>query len=240
MSSFVEEPHAAIAGEGVGEIINLTDRRAADARTAQLELIERGPDVVLRELRKLTCARDLQPVLPHLIMPDHHDVRPENVLERRLHGTLAAAADAEPQSFEELLLVPGVGPRTVESLAMVSEVVYGAPSRFTDPARFSLAHGGKDGHPFPVPLAVYDRTLQVYRDAISRAKLGNDTKLAALRRLSDEARRMESTASGPSVDAWMEQERDDSHRYGGMTVAGPAKPRKKPNRLRRKNQLSLF
>ena len=95
-------------------------------------------------------------------MPAHHDVRSSDVFTRRLHGTLAAAAERGPVDFPELLLTPGVGARTVRSLAMVAEVVHGAPYRFRDPARFSLAHGGKDRHPYPVPLKVYDETIRVH------------------------------------------------------------------------------
>ena len=105
-------------------------------------------------------------------MPAHHDVRPSDVFTRRLHGTLAAAAERGPADFSELLLVPGVGARTVRALAMVAEVVHGAPYRFSDPARFSLAHGGKDRHPFPVPLKVYDETIRVLKSAVQKAKLG--------------------------------------------------------------------
>jgi hypothetical protein len=97
--------------------------------------------------------RTEQPLLPHLIMPADHEVRPSDVFERRLRGNLAAAADCGPTDFPELLLIPGVRQRTVQALAMVAEVVHGAPYRFTDPARFSVAHGGKDRHPFPVPSA---------------------------------------------------------------------------------------
>src|ERR1700685_3513339 len=89
---------------------------------------------------------------------------------RRLHGTLAAAADAGPKDYADLLLTPGVGARTVEALAFVAEVVHGAPSRFSDPARFSLAHGGKDGHPFPVPIKVFDETIRLLKSAVARAK----------------------------------------------------------------------
>src|SRR6202043_2644069 len=110
--------------------------------------------------------------LPHLVMPAHHDVRPGDVIARRLRGTLAAAAERGPADFPELLLTPGVGARTVEALAMVAEIVHGAPYRFSDPARFSFAHGGKDGHPFPVPLRVYDETIRVLKSAIQNAKLG--------------------------------------------------------------------
>lgn len=167
-------------------------------------------------------------MLPHLQLPAHHEVLPEDVVERRLHGTLAAAAEADPASFEELLLTPGIGRRTVASLAMISEVVHGAPSRFTDPARFSLALGGKDGHPFPVPLAVYDAALRVYRGAIDAARLGADEKLEALRHLDREARRLEAVARGPGVEAYIAEERAASSRYGGMTVNGPALPVEAP------------
>ena len=130
-----------------------------------------------------------------------------------------------PSDFEALLSLPGIGARTLASLALISEVLHGAPSRFTDPARFALAHGGKDGHPFPVPLHVYDAALTVYRDAIERARLGRDEKLDALRRLSTEAQRLEAVAAGyPSVDDYMAAERRNSWQYGGMTVNGPARP----------------
>jgi uncharacterized protein len=127
-------------------------------------------------------------------MPSHHDVQPQDVDQPRLRASLTAAAARGPVDFPELLLTPGVGARTVAALALVAEVVHGAPSRFADPARFAYAHGGKDGHPFPVPLPVYDRTISVLRDAVQGARLGNDEKLAALRRLDAEARRMEAAA----------------------------------------------
>ena len=188
LKSFVEEPHAAIEGPGQGEIVNLTDRRAAASRQAQLDILQAlGPDGIARELRSLApvaAAAPLspapaQPLLPHLAMPAHHDVRPSDVFERRLRGNLAAAAERGPADFAELLLVPGVGPRTVQSLAMVAEIVHGAPHRFADPARFSFAHGGKDRHPFPVPLRVYDQTIEVLKSAVRKARLGQSEELAA-------------------------------------------------------------
>jgi hypothetical protein len=162
--------------------------------------------------------------LPHLTLPAHHEVRPSDVLMRRLHGTLAAAAERGPEDFSELLLTPGVGPRTVEALAMVAEVVHGAPCRFSDPARFSLAHGGKDGHPFPVPLKVYDRTIAVLKSAVGQAKLGRDEKLGALKRLDEQARLLERTAKGPALATHIAQERRRSADYGGRSVAGWAAP----------------
>jgi hypothetical protein len=139
---------------------------------------------------------------------------------RRLHGNLAAAADRGPADFSELLLTPGVGARTVRALAMVAEVVHGAPYRFSDPARFSLAHGGKDGHPFPVPLRVYDETIRVLKSAVQKAKLGRDEELGALQRLDEQARRLERHATGPSVPELIAEERERSHEYGGRSVFG--------------------
>jgi hypothetical protein len=212
---FVDEPHAAIDGVAQGDIVNLTDRRADPSRKAQLALVARGPDAVL----------------PHLLMPHHHDVRPSDVLLRRLRGTLAAAAERAPIDFADLLMTPGLGARTVEALAAVAEVVHGAPCRFTDPARFALAHGGKDGHPFPVPLRVYDQTIAVMRRAVDAARLGNDERMAAIRRLDHEARRMESVATAPSFEDYVADNVTRSEEYGGRTVFDNRKP---------KRQLDLF
>jgi hypothetical protein len=221
LESFVEEPHSAIDGPAQGNIINLTDRRAARSRDAQLELIaDLGPDRIIQEYAALTAAPVLQPQLPHLVMPAHHDVRKSDVFIRRLHGTLAAAADRGPEDFSQLLLTPGVGARTVESLAMVAEVIHGAPSRFQDPARFSLAHGGKDRHPYPVPIKVYDETIRVIKSAVQKAKLGQTEELHALRRLDQQARLLECTATGPSLDVFIAGERRRSPSLDGRSVFG--------------------
>jgi hypothetical protein len=151
-------------------------------------------------------------------MPAHHDVRASDVVLRRLHGVLAAAADRGPQDFTDLLLTPGVGARTVASLALVAEVVHGTPSRFSDPARFSMAHGGKDGHPFPVPLKVYDETIRVLKSAVGRAKLGNADRLHAIQRLDTESRALERVVSGPTFDRFVQDERAKSAGYDGRTV----------------------
>jgi hypothetical protein len=153
-------------------------------------------------------------------MPDRHDVRASDIVLRRLHGNLAAAADNGPRDFAALLQVPGVGARTVRALAMVAEVLHGTPCRFTDPARFSLAHGGKDRHPFPVPTKVYDHTIAVLKSAVSNARLGRDEQLAALKRLDQQARRLERHVGGPSVEDYMAEERRQSHNYGGRSVSG--------------------
>ena len=234
LKSFVDAPHSAIDGKNQGEIVNLTDRRADASRRAQLDLLHSiGPDGIVREASAI-AARDLrptaavaeQPLLPHLIMPAHHDVRAEDVVTRRLHGNLAAAADRGPADFADLLLVPGVGARTVRALAMVAEVVHGAPCRFTDPARFSLAHGGKDRHPFPVPTRVYDQTIQVLKSAVQNAKLGREEELGAIKRLDEQARRFERHATGPSVDELIAEERRKSADYGGRSIFGWEPPAK--------------
>jgi hypothetical protein len=219
--SFVEEPHSAIDGPDQGEIINLTDRRAENSRAAQLDLLSAlGPDGIAREYAVLTAQAAAQPELPHLVMPAHHDVRSTDVFARRLHGTLAAAAERGPVDFPELLLTPGVGARTVQSLAMVAEVVHGAPFRFRDPARFSLAHGGKDRHPYPVPIKVYDETIRVLKSAVQKAKLGRDEEMQALKRLDHQARQLERSATGPSFDAFVAGERNRSAALGGRSVFG--------------------
>jgi uncharacterized protein len=228
LKSFVESPHAAIDGENQGNIVNLTDRRAEASRLGQLDLLHNlGPDGIVREMAAIKGEAEpppAQPLLPHLVMPDHHDVRPGDVMLRRLHGALAAAAECGPTDFADLLLVPGVGARTVRSLAMVAEVVHGAPCRFSDPARFSLAHGGKDRHPFPVPLKAYDKTIEVLKSAVSSAKLGNDDRLEALRRLDAQARRLEACATGPSLPDFIAEENSRSHEYGGRSVFGWEQP----------------
>jgi uncharacterized protein len=228
LKSFLDDPHAAIAGIAQGDIINLADRRAQASRRAQLDLLASlGPGRIAREFAALerggerrSQADAAQPVLPHLIMPAHHDVRGSDVIARRLHGNLAAAADRGPKDFPDLLLTPGVGARTVQALALVAEVVHGAPCRFADPARFSLAHGGKDRHPFPVPLKVYDETIRVLKSAVQQARLGRDEELGAVQRLDAQARTLERYARGPSVDALIAQELDRSHSYGGRSVFG--------------------
>jgi hypothetical protein len=224
LRSFVEAPHAAIEGESLGEIVNLTDVRAEASRRGQLDLLrDLGPDRIADEVAALegrAAPPPDQPLLPHLVMPAHHDVRPKDVMIRRLHGALAAAAERGPQDFAELLLVPGVGARTVRSLAMVAEVVHGAPCRFADPARFSLAHGGKDRHPYPVPTKVYDKTIEVLKSAVASAKLGNEERLDAIRRLDQQARELERRARGPSLPEFVADEKRRSHEYGGRSVFG--------------------
>ena len=167
---FTSEPHTAIVGEHTGTITNLVDRRARPAQDALLVVAHTNPDQTLDHVRRLT-------------MPRHHDVRRVDVDEKRLGAVLALAYERDLRDFSSFLLLEQLGPRTLQSLALVAEVVHGTPTRFSDPARFSFAHGGKDGHPFPVPLKTYDETVAVLRRSVNAAKLGRSDKMDGLKRL---------------------------------------------------------
>jgi len=238
--SFVEEPHQAVIGPNQGKIVNLTDRRAADARQASIQIVEAGPDAAVRELGRIVSSRR------DLTMPAHHEVRASDVFLRRLHAVIALARERGATAFDELLLTDGLGPRTMQALALVAEVAHGAPSRFDDPARFAFAHGGKDGHPHPVPLEVYDRTIDSLRRAVDRSRLDRSDKVHALRRLESKVRELESTARGPSLERIVDDEWDRSPERGGMTVFGRAseaverKVRGERRRKPGKKQLKLF
>jgi len=235
LTSFFDSPHSAVEGRNIGPIVNLADTQAAASRSAALTLVERGPDRTIDVLRQLSgCANQtldlfsessterVNPSLhTHLKLPSHHDVKAADIDLKRLHQTLHAASERGPQDFAQLLLTPGVGARTVTALAFVAEVVHGAPYRFSDPARFSLAHGGKDGHPFPVPLKVYDETIRVLKFAIDHANLGRSEKLSAIKRLDERARIIDSIVGGPSVEEIVATERQNSTTYGGRTIQLP-------------------
>ena len=203
---FVIAPHTAIVGEPIGVIQNLVDGRAAPAQDALLTIVRQPPETVLRDARVLT-------------MPRHHDVRRADVDLRRLGAVLAVAYQRDLRDFASLLLVEQLGPRTLQSLALVAEVVHGTPTRFDDPARFSFAHGGKDGHPFPVPLQTYDETIGVLRRSLARAKAGASIKNDGMKRLDRLVRAIESR-SAPEVDfeAALAHERRISRSIGGRTV----------------------
>jgi hypothetical protein len=222
LKSFVEEPHAFIYGANQGEILNLTDKNAAATKAGLLELVKESPSVILPEVRKI-------------VMPSHHDVQEKDVDLKRLGSVLALAHERQVNDFESLLLLEGVGPRAIQSLTLVSEIIHGTPSRFTDPARFSFAHGGKDGHPFPVPTKTYDQTIDVLRNALEKAKLGSNDKTEAIKNLTLAAQAIEKNFM-PNANFYkvIEQERRDSYKYGGRTVFGKAKPPKNTG------QMSLF
>lgn len=222
VKSFVENPHTFIYGQNQGEILNLTDIQSQGAKSAIVSITRENPGIMLPEIQKI-------------VLPSHHDVRAKDVNLKRLGAVLALAHEKEVRDFESLLLLEGVGPRTIQSLALVSEVIHGTPSRFTDPARFSFAHGGKDGHPFPVPTKVYDETINILKTSVEKAKIGDTDKQQAIKNLTMIAHQLEHGFE-PKPDAFekvIAKERADSYKYGGRTVFGKAKPPKN-------SQLDLF
>jgi hypothetical protein len=218
LKSFVEEPHTAICGINQGTIVNMTAAEANAARNAVVSLTYEKPEKMMQDVQQL-------------LMPAHHEIRTEDIDLKRLGSVLWLAHDMKPANFEELLLLQGIGPRTIQSLALVSEVIYGTPSRFKDSARFSFAHGGKDGHPFPVPLTVYDETITTLQIAVQKAKLDNSDKQTAIKKLHELARDAEKNFLPiDSLDELVKKEREESWIHGSKTVlavqnAGEASPR---------------
>ena len=221
--SFVEEPHTGICGINQGQILNLTAADAAITKSSILKMTLDRPTELIQDFQRL-------------IMPSHHEIQAGDVNLKRLGSVLWLAHEKQPANFEELLLLQGVGPRTIQSLTLVSEVIYGTPSRFKDPARFSFAHGGKDGHPFPVPVNVYDETISILENVVRKAKLGTTDKAEAIKSLHEIAERSEKDfIPNSNFNELIEKEREDSWKYGGKTVFGNALPSAKKS-----IQLKLF
>jgi len=222
--SFVEEPHSAIYGINQGEILNLTAKEASSTKEGMMKITNEKPELMLQEIQQL-------------ILPAHHDIRSEDVDLKKLGTILWLAHENHPKNFEELLLLHGIGPRTLQSLTLVSEVIHGTPSRFKDPARFAFAHAGKDGHPFPVPLKVYDETIATLQTAVGKSKLGQTDKQEAIKALTKLAQQAEKNFIPQNyLDTLIEKERNESWKYDGRTVFGKATPRRTSKGV----QLRLF
>jgi uncharacterized protein len=227
---FTSEPHTGIVGEDQGIIMNLVDRHAKPAQDALLTIAQQNPDVTLAEVRKL-------------VLPRHHDVREPDVDLKRLGAVLAVAYEKDFRDFASLLLLEKLGPRTLQSLALIAEVVHGAPSRFSDPARFSFALGGKDRHPFPVPLKTYDESLSVLRKSLAAAKLGNGERIDGFKRLDTFVRAIENNhAPEVILPRVIAHENKISASLNGRSVFDDRRPR--PSTRQKKQtqnkQLSLF
>ena len=222
LRSFIEEPHSGITGENEGLILNLTDRNAKSTRERILSFTKENPDRMISEIKNIMKHENSIYEINRqrtITMSAHHDVKAEDVNLKRLGAVLATTYEAEPKDFESLLLTQGLGPRTIQSLTLVSEIIYGTPSRFEDPARFSFAHGGKDGHPFPVPLKVYDESIRVLHESIARSKLGYKDKSECIKRLHKTALEIERNCS-PEADfeKTIQHEKKHSKEWGGKTV----------------------
>jgi uncharacterized protein len=222
LPSFVEEPHTFIYGENQGMILNLTAKEANLTRKSVLDLTKEDPTKLLTDVKKL-------------VMPRHHDVRKTDVDLKRLGAVLALAQEEDMLNFESFLLLQGLGPRTLQSMVLISELIHGTPSRFSDPARFSFAHGGKDGHPFPVPTKIYDKTINELKDALEKGKLSQNEKNDAIKRLHFHALMAEKNfESNTNFATVIEKEKSDSWKYGGRTVMSRSK------RTNNNRQLNLF
>ena len=165
VTSYVNEPHAAVCCDARAETLNLIAAESASVRDASAVLAREKPEVTL------------------LTMPRHHEVSERDINPRYLHKILLRTYEQAPKDFEALLAIEGVGAKTLRALALTSELIYGTRPSYQDPARFSFAHGGKDGTPFPVDRKTYDQTIDVMRHALNRAKVDRSEKIAAFRRL---------------------------------------------------------
>jgi hypothetical protein len=210
--SFVSDPHTGVIGENIGPIINLSDSRAAEAQNSIVDFSHNNPEKQLQEFR-------------HLIMARPHEIKPEHVNSKRLGAVMAVAYEKQFSTFTDLLLLEGVGPRTIQSLALVSEVIYGKPGRFDDPARFAFAHGGKDGVPFPVPIKTYDQSISILQKAVGKARMGQQEKLESLKKLHAITMAIEKNCDPfADVSKIITHEKRNSWKYGGRTVTGFSKP----------------
>jgi uncharacterized protein len=217
INSFVEEPHTAICGDFQGEILNLVDKQAKPTQLAMLGIAKENPEKMLKEIK-------------HLTMPTYKDIKAKDIDMKRLGSILWLAQETETQNFEDLLLLKGLGPRTLQSLALVSEVIHGTPSRFTDPARFAFAHGGKGGRPFPVPTKVYDEVIDTLKNSVEKAKIGDSEKQNAIQKLTQIAQKAEENFTpNDNFEALLQKEKDDAWKYGGRTINGFSQKDNKQN-----------
>lgn len=171
--SFVCEPHLAVCCKTRGLAFNMVAAESEKSREATSLVARDHPDRLIREMKKIQT----------LTLPRHHDVKPQNIDSKRMQKILIKIYEGDTQDFESLLRIEGVGPKTIRALSLIGELVYGARPSFRDPARFSFAHGGKDGHPYPVDRENYDGSIKCLQEAIRKARIGEREKLDALKRL---------------------------------------------------------
>ncbi|GAB2636203.1 DUF763 domain-containing protein [Emticicia sediminis] len=210
--SFTQEPHTAICGDNQGEILNLVDKMALPTQQGILAITQENPEKILKEI-------------PHMTLPIHYGVKEKDVDLKRLGSILWLAQENETKKFDDLLLLNGLGPRTLQSLTLVSEVIHGTASRFTDPARFSFAHGGKGGKPFPIPVKVYDEVIETLKNSVDKAKIGESDKQEAIKKLHKLAQRAEEDfIPNDNFEALLKKENEDAWKYGGRTIHGFSEP----------------
>ena len=211
IASFIKEPHTAVCGDNQGEILNLVHAAAQPTQQGILAIAQEVPDKILDEI-------------PRMKLPSYCGVKEKDIDLKRLGSILWLAQENEVQQFDELLLLKGLGPRTLQSLTLISEVIHGTPSRFSDPARFSFAHGSKGGKPFPVPTKVYDKVIETLRKSVSQAKIGVNDKNKAIKKLTELAQKTEvHFTPNNRLDNYLQKENEDAWKHGGRTVKGFSK-----------------
>jgi len=173
VADFVCEPHSAVCCDTRSPVLNLVALEGGDVRKASAEIAGQTPDKTLALVSRL----------PNLVLPRRHEVSQADINPTYLKKILVQTYEAAPANYESLLAIPGVGAKTLRALALVSELIYGAEPSSRDPARFSFAHGGKDGTPFPVDRPTYEKTIQVLHDALNHARVDHSEKMGALKRL---------------------------------------------------------
>ncbi|HHT9110569.1 MAG TPA: DUF763 domain-containing protein [Candidatus Brocadiaceae bacterium] len=173
VENFVVEPHNAICCDSKGNTLNMVATESEEARQTTVMLSQIKPDTLVTEIKKLQ----------NLHLPTHHDVSVHDIHPDRLYKIFIKTYEYVPKDFESLLGIEGVGPKTIRALALISEIVYGKSPSFSDPVRYSFAHGGKDGHPYPVNREVYDQSVDILKKALKQAKVGNTEKVDAFKRL---------------------------------------------------------
>jgi len=223
VKSFVAAPHTAVCGNNQGQILNLVAAEAGATQQAILQIAAENPDKILAEV-------------PRMTLPTYCDVKAQDIDLKRLGSVLWLAQEQATNGFEDLLMLKGLGPRTLQSLTLVSEVIHGTPSRFTDPARFTFAHGSKNGRPFAVPTKVYDEAISTLKTAVERARMGQTDKTKAIASLSKLAQQAEKGFEpNGNFDELIAKERRQSTQYGGRMVEKRSKPKPKGGQ-----QLGLF
>lgn len=174
VKDFVNEPHNAICSEKKHRhVLNLVAKESRETRQICTELAAQNPEKTLQEFEKIS----------HLELTSRHDVTANDIDPQKLYRVLLKTYERRPENFEELLGIKGVGPKTLRALSLLSELIYGKPPSFSDPARFSFAHGGKDGTPYPVDRETYDRTIEIMKKAIESSRLGNRDKIDTIKRM---------------------------------------------------------
>ena len=181
VNNLLNDPHSGIScDKKTPNTLNMSSKESKEAQKISVDLINDNP----QHLRKYFKRKDNQLLLEDFTMPAHHPVLDMDISDSEFE-VLSKAWEIQPENYEELILLKGIGPKKIRALALISDLVYGEPASWKDPVKYSFTHGGKDGFPYPVDKEVYDNSIKTMRDAIDQARLKKDEKLKAIKRLDD-------------------------------------------------------